>query len=128
VTILIKSQPPKPPGIDPSVLLIDNFLTEEQEQRILDEVDQEIQRQQFHSLARARHRLGGARCDGTAALNRLVKFTVRSSTALVPNSVVQFWSRFRHVAETAVLSTPLAASGTNVLSPEIPAVLSDRIQ
>jgi hypothetical protein len=52
VTILFNSETSIPP-IDPGVLLVDTFMTEEQELKILDEVDEEIQRQQCQSLTAA---------------------------------------------------------------------------
>jgi hypothetical protein len=44
VTIRIKAHVPAPKyGIDPGVFAIDNFLTEEQELKILEELDQDLQ-------------------------------------------------------------------------------------
>jgi hypothetical protein len=134
VTILINGQGPTGPEIDPGVLLIDSFMTEEQELSILDELDDEVRRQQFRSLAVAKAYLNTGRCEGTAALNRLFKFTVRSSTALVPNGVVQFWGKFRHAAGTCAFaraeSNPklIGTNGTIAPSPECPGAVSSPVQ
>lgn len=134
VTISINSHGPSGPEIDPGVLLIDSFMTEEEELRILDEVDDEIRRQQFRSLATAKAYFNTGRCEGTAALNRLLKFTVRSSTALVSNGVVQFWGKFRQVAGTCAFarvdSHPkvIGTNGTVPTAPEGPAAFSAPVQ
>jgi hypothetical protein len=133
VTILINSQNPNPPDVDPGVLLVDTFMTEDQEQAILDEIDKEIGTEQFRSLDAAKACLNATWLEGTAAWNRLRKFTVRSSTALVSGSLVQFWSRCRQAAGTCPLNgtpagvRPIAASGT-VEPPSIPSHLSSSIQ
>ena len=92
VTIVINSQIPNPPAgpkYDPGALLLDSFITEEQAMQILDEIDKEIEGQQFRALA------------------SLVKFTFRSSTALVSNGFFQVWDRFRQAtAPVPVLSPP----------------------
>lgn len=134
VTILIHSQKPNPPDIDPGMLAIDSWMSEEQEQAILDEIEKEIGNQQFRKLsAAARARFNSTCCEGTAALNRLLRFTVKSSTARVPASLVQFWSRFRHAAGTCSLSGTLSGTapippGNAVPRPEGPTQVSAPIQ
>jgi hypothetical protein len=120
ITVLLNSAgpyPPTGPDIDPGILLVDSFISEEEEQRILDEIDEEIQRQQVGSLATAKAYLRDSRVESTAALNRVLKGTVRSSTALVSNSVVQVLDKFRQVAGTCsfarpLTQTPLCNAGT----------------
>lgn len=118
LTILINSQTPNPPNVDPGVLLVDSFMTEDQEQAILDEIDNEVGSEQFGSLNAAKACLSATWVEGTAAWNRLRKFTLRSSTALAPSSLVQFWSKCRQAAgtcsfaATVTAAPPLATAGT----------------
>ncbi len=134
VTIVMNPQLPEPPDFDPGVLLLDDFMTEEQEQRILDELDNEIQRQQFRSFASARAYLNTTCYEGTAAINRLLRFTVRSSTALVPDSVVQFWGKCRQAAGTNIVpqsqwtSTPTLRNSIPVPAPKSQVILSVLVQ
>lgn len=121
VTISMNPQGPSSgPEFDPGVLMIDNFMTEDQEAAILEEVDEEIRRQQFRALSGARAHLNtylsGTRCDGTAALNRFLKFTLRSSTSLVSGSFLQFWGRFRQQA-AGPPSTARIPAGTPLTIP-----------
>jgi hypothetical protein len=122
ITILLNSVDPHSPSgpeIDPGVLLVDSFMSEEDEQRILDEIDEEIENQQFRSAASAKAYLRNSRWEGTATLNRVFKGTVRSSTALVSNSLGQVLDRFRQVAGTCSFARPL--TGTPVASTASPA-------
>jgi hypothetical protein len=135
ITILINSESPHPPSgpeIDPGILLVDSFMSEEDEQRILDQVDEEIDRQQVRSLGTARAYLKDTRLEGTAALNRLLKGTVRSSTALVSNSLGEVLDRFRQVAGTCSFArpltpTPIESAGT-AAKPEVPPVVITPVQ
>ena len=52
-----------------------------------------------------------------AVLQRLVKFTVRSSTSLVSNGLFQFWDKFRQIAGT---STPERVAGFAALKCRAP--------
>lgn len=124
VTISIHSQKPNPPDIDPGLLALDSWMTEEQEKAILDQIDKELGNQQFRSLAMARAYFNTTCCGGTAALNRLLRFTVRSSTVRVPNGLVQLFTRFRQAAgtcafagTTAAAPRPVAISSTITASP-----------
>jgi hypothetical protein len=122
VTISIHSQKPNPPDIDPGLLALDSWMTEEQEKAILDQIEKEIGNQQFRSLATARACFNTTCCEGTAALNRLLRFTIRSSTARVPNGIVQLLSKFRQAAGTYTFAAgaatrPVATSSTITPSP-----------
>lgn len=128
VTILIHSQKPNPPDIDPGLLSVESWLTEEQEQAILDEIDNEIGGQQFRSLAVARACLNTTCCEGTAALNRLLRFTIRSSTARVPTSIAQIWSKFRQAAGTcAFTSKPVSSVPGTVSNTIVPGQIASTI-
>lgn len=63
VTILFNSETSNPP-IDPGVLLVDTFMTEEQELQILAEVDEEIQKQQCQSLTASQVNVKSASAKG----------------------------------------------------------------
>jgi len=88
--------------VDPGVLAIDDFLTEEQEAQILNDLDEEL-REQERRAPDKRSRATGSLLDNTLRLQKWWHFTLRSSTELVPAGVAQFVARCRTAAGTCAL-------------------------
>ena len=127
LTIGISPEGPVVPrfGIDPGVFIVDSFLTEEQELQILGELEEELRSgdQNTATMSVQQHRTTSF--QGTATLNRIVRFTMRSSTALVSTGVFHFLDKFRQITGTctaeAVSEKTICPSTTPSPSPsELP--------
>ena len=107
LTIGISPEGPVAPrfGIDPGVFIVDSFLTEEQELQILGELEDELRSgdQNPATLSTLQHRTTSF--QGTATLNRLFRYTMRSSTALVSTGVFHFLDKFRQMTGTCTAET-----------------------
>ncbi len=107
LTIGISPEGPSAPrfGIDPGLLIVDSFLTEEQELQILNELEDELRSGDPNPTMMSARQHRTTSFQGTAALNRIFRYTVRSSTALVSNGVFLFLDKFRQMTGTCTAET-----------------------